>query len=66
MGNYLDSSMDRRTNPGPLLPLTPYETWQIEKFGNFIPEKSNKDYEKDFQFFNLARILSIEIDGQSR
>jgi hypothetical protein len=66
MGNYLDPFMDRWTNPGPVLPLTPYETWQMEKFGNFIPEKSNEDYEKDFEFFNVARILSIEIDGPRR
>jgi hypothetical protein len=66
MGRNFDNALDRWTTPGSILPITPYELWQMERFGNFIPEKSNEDYEKDFEFFNVARILSIEIDGPRR
>jgi hypothetical protein len=38
MGNYLNTFVDRRTDPGSILPVTPYERWQLERYGNFIPE----------------------------
>jgi hypothetical protein len=66
MGRNFDNVMDRRTTPGSILPLTPYERWQLEKYGNFISEKQIEENETDIEFFNMAGILSIEIDGTGR
>lgn len=66
MGRNLDNALDCWTTPGHLLSLTPFEQWQFERYGNIIPEKQIEDNETDFQFFNDARILSIEIDGTGR
>lgn len=39
MGRNIDDFMDSRTTPGYLLSLTPFEQWQMERYGNFIPER---------------------------
>jgi hypothetical protein len=39
MGSNINSIMDSRTTSGSVLPLTPYEIWQYEKYGNFYKEK---------------------------
>ncbi len=39
MGRNFDNALDRWTTPGSILPITPYELWQMERFGNFIPER---------------------------
>jgi hypothetical protein len=39
MGDNLNGSSDRRTDSGRVLPVTPYEIWQYEKYGNFYKEK---------------------------
>ena len=39
MGNYYYDAMDSRTASGSVLPVTPYEIWQYEKYGNFYKEK---------------------------
>lgn len=43
MGNNNFTSLLSRTDTGSVLPITPYEVWQLNKYGNFIKEKS--DYE---------------------
>ena len=40
MGNHYHNALDRRTTPGSVLPVTPYEIWQMERFGNFIRESN--------------------------
>jgi hypothetical protein len=39
MGSNINSIMDSRTTSGSVLPVTPYEIWQYEKYGNFYKEK---------------------------
>ena len=39
MGNYYYDALDSWSTSGPVLPVTPYEIWQYEKYGNFYKEK---------------------------
>jgi len=39
MGSNINSIMGSRTTSGSVLPVTPYEIWQYEKYGNFYKEK---------------------------
>ena len=39
MGSNINPIMDSRTTSGSVLPVTPYEIWQYEKYGNFYKEK---------------------------
>ncbi len=37
-------------------PSTPYEHWQQERFGNFIPEPVNQDYDEwKNQYYNFKQ-----------
>jgi uncharacterized protein YqjF (DUF2071 family) len=35
--------VDRRPTPGSMVSLTPYELWQLERYGNFISESESID-----------------------
>jgi hypothetical protein len=39
MGFNPNYALGSRTTTGRVLPLTPYEIWQYEKYGNFYKEK---------------------------
>lgn len=39
MDAYFNPIMDSRATSGPVLPVTAYEIWQYEKYGNFYKEK---------------------------
>ena len=39
MGNYYYDALGSRSTSGSVLPVTPYEIWQYEKYGNFYKEK---------------------------
>lgn len=39
MGNNFNITLGSRPTPGSVLPVTPYEIWQLEKYGNFYKEK---------------------------
>ena len=45
--NRIDSIMDCRTASRSLLPLTPFERWQIKKYGNFYQESKKEEFEND-------------------
>jgi hypothetical protein len=54
MGNYYYDALDSWSTSGPVLPVTPYEIWQYEKYGNFYKEKdpeptSDMDQMSDLQ-----------------
>jgi len=51
MGNHSHNAMDRRTTPGSMVPITPYEIWQMERFGNFIRESNPIPQEPGKTFF---------------
>lgn len=39
MGNYYYDALDSWPITRSILPITPYEIWQYEKYGNFYKEK---------------------------
>lgn len=39
MGFNYNDALYSRTTSGSVLPVTPYEIWQYEKYGNFYKEK---------------------------
>jgi len=41
MGNHSNNALDSRPTPGSVLPVTPYEIWQMERYGNFISESNS-------------------------
>ncbi len=43
MGNYYYDALDSWSTSGPVLPVTPYEIWQYEKYGNFYKEKDRNN-----------------------
>ena len=54
MGNYYYDALDSWSDSGSILPITPYEIWQYEKYGNFYKEKdpeptSDMDQVQDLQ-----------------
>jgi hypothetical protein len=51
MGRNFDNALDRWTNPGSILPLTPYEIWQMERYGNFVFESNPVPHEPEKTWF---------------
>ena len=51
MGNHSHNALDRRPTPGSILPVTPYEIWQMERYGNFIRESNPMPQEPGKTFF---------------
>ena len=54
MGNYYYDALDSWSTTRSVLPITPYEIWQYEKYGNFYKEKdpeptSDMDQMSDLQ-----------------
>lgn len=63
MGRNLDNALDRRPTPGSILPVTHYEIWQMERFGNFIresnpipPEPGKTFFEYQIEIFEYDQI----------
>jgi hypothetical protein len=44
MDFYFNPFVDRRPIAGSILPVTPYEKWQFEKYQNFLPEYSKESF----------------------
>ena len=61
MDVHFNSFMDRRPTPGSILPVTPYEIWQMERFGNFIRESNSVPHEPEKTWFE-KQIEIIEYD----
>ena len=51
MGSNINSIVDSRPTPGSILPVTPYEIWQMERFGNFIRESNPTPQDPGKTFF---------------
>ena len=51
MGHHFNSIMDHRPNSRSMVPVTPYEIWQMERFGNFIRESNPTPQEPGKTFF---------------
>jgi hypothetical protein len=51
MDVYFNPFMDSRPTPGSVLPVTPYEIWQMERYGNFISESNPAPPEPSKTFF---------------
>jgi hypothetical protein len=51
MGNHYHNALHCRTNPGSMVPVTPYEIWQMERFGNFISESNPVPHELEKTWF---------------
>lgn len=51
MGRNSNNALDRRPTPGSILPVTPYEIWQMERYGNFISESNPIPQEPGKTFF---------------
>jgi hypothetical protein len=51
MDVYFNPIVDSRSTPGSVLPLTPYEIWQMERYGNFISESNPIPQEPSKTFF---------------
>jgi hypothetical protein len=51
MGNHSHNALHRWSTPGSVLPVTPYETWQMERYGNFISESNPTPQEPGKTFF---------------
>jgi hypothetical protein len=41
MGNHSHNALHSRPTPGSVFPVTPYEIWQMERYGNFISESNS-------------------------
>lgn len=51
MGHHFNSFVDRRANSRSMVPVTPYEMWQMERYGNFIRESNPMPQEPGKTFF---------------
>jgi hypothetical protein len=51
MGNHSHNALHCRPTPGSVLPVTPYEIWQSERYGNFISESNPIPQEPGKTFF---------------
>jgi hypothetical protein len=51
MDVYFNPFVDCRPTPGSVLPVTPYEIWQSERYGNFISESNPTPQEPGKTFF---------------
>ena len=51
MGHHSHNALHCRTTPGSVLPVTPYEIWQMERYGNFISESNPTPPEPSKTFF---------------
>lgn len=51
MGNHFNNALHSRPTPRSVLPVTPYEIWQMERFGNFIRESNLTPQEPGKTFF---------------
>lgn len=51
MGNHSNNALDSRSTPGSMVPVTPYEIWQMERYGNFIRESNPTPQEPGKTFF---------------
>jgi hypothetical protein len=51
MGNHSHNALDSRPTPGSILPVTPYEIWQSERYGNFISETNSIPQDPGKTFF---------------
>jgi hypothetical protein len=51
MGHHHHITLHCRSTPGSILPVTPYETWQMERYGNFISESNPTPPEPSKTFF---------------
>lgn len=61
MGNHSHNALDSRPTPGSILPVTPYEIWQMERLGNFIRESNPVPHEPEKTWFE-KQIEIIEYD----
>ena len=65
MGRNLDNALDRWTTPGSILPLTPFEQWQFERYGNFIPERPEIEtnettyFERQIELYEYNEIFDM-------
>jgi hypothetical protein len=51
MGNHSHNALHSRPTSGSVLPVTPYEIWQSERYGNFISESNPIPQEPGKTFF---------------
>jgi hypothetical protein len=51
MDVYFNPFVDSRPTPGSVLPVTPYEIWQMERYGNFISESNSIPQDPGKTFF---------------
>jgi hypothetical protein len=51
MGSNINPFVDSRPTSGSVLPVTPYERWQSERYGNFISESNQTPQEPGKTFF---------------
>ena len=51
MDVYFNPFVDSRPTSGSVLPVTPYEIWQSERYGNFISESNQTPQEPGKTFF---------------
>jgi hypothetical protein len=51
MGNHSHNALHSWATPGSVLPVTPYEIWQSERYGNFISESNPTPPEPSKTFF---------------
>jgi hypothetical protein len=65
MGNHSHNALHCRTNPRSMVPVTPYEIWQMERYGNFIsesnpipPEPSKTFFEYQIEIFEYDEIYN--------
>jgi hypothetical protein len=65
MGNHFNNALHCRPTPGSVLPVTPYEIWQSERYGNFIsesnpipPEPSKTFFEYQIEIFEHDQIYN--------
>lgn len=64
MGNNNYSFVDCRPNPRSMVPITPYELWQLEHYGNFVLEFNQNDIEPGKTWFeNQIEIFENEINN---
>jgi len=51
MGNHSHNALHSRPTTGSMVPVTPYEIWQSERYGNFISESNPIPQEPGKTFF---------------
>lgn len=57
MDNNIDTSLHSRTTSRSLLSLTPYETWQLNKYGNYYKEREQEEIEDDLDQVQIMQDL---------